>query len=66
MNVEKHTAEEVAPGAPDRAAQIGKIALILTYIRARTRERRRKRGMEGGDRGTGPVLSPQVFGSGRK
>jgi len=29
MNVEKHTAAEVAPGAPDRAARIEKVALIL-------------------------------------
>jgi hypothetical protein len=66
MNVEKHTAEEVAPGAPDRAAQIGKMALILTYIRARTRERRRKRGTEARDRGSHPGVFPEVFGSDRK
>jgi hypothetical protein len=30
MNVEKHTAAEVAPGAPDRASQTGLMALILT------------------------------------
>src|SRR5882757_11401283 len=29
MNVEKHTAAEVAPGAPDRASRIEKVALIL-------------------------------------
>jgi hypothetical protein len=54
MNVEKQKAAAVAPGVPVRAAQIGKKALILTYIRARTRERRRKRGMEAGDRDTHP------------
>jgi hypothetical protein len=30
MNVEKHTAEDGAPSAPDRETQIGKMALILT------------------------------------
>jgi hypothetical protein len=43
MKVEKHIAAEVAPGIPIRASQTGLMAFILTYIRAKGRERRKAR-----------------------
>jgi len=56
MNVEKHTAAEVALGAPDRAGKIAKVGLILALYGPR---QEKDAGQDGRTRPTG--IPPGVF-----